>query len=736
MFRRLRTTRSTTDEDTPKPLTQADFGFDDVEDNDDVSQGMVNIESVAGGTLTLYGLDVITPVSMSRTDLDNLSFTPTLNSFAPGAIEFTVTDSDDATDGTVYTLTINVTSINDVPTAESNTISTDEDTPKPLTQADFGFDDVEDNDDVSQGTINIESVAGGTLTLYGLDVITPVSLSRTDLDNLSFTPTLNSNSPGSIEFEVEDSENATDSTTYTLTINVTPVNDVPTAQDNTVTTGEDTPKPLSQADFGFTDVEDQSAVEDGRVHIDSITGGTLTLGGADVSAPLTLSRSGLDNLVFNPTTNSNDSGAIKFTVVDSDGASDGTTYTLTINVTPVNDVPTAQSNTVTTDEDTPKSLSQVDFGFTDVEDQSDVSKGTINISSIAGGTVTLNGTEVSPPEELSRTNLDNLVFKPTLNINSPGSIEFEVADSNNATDGTTYTLTINVTPVNDQPTISSPPIFTLPEDTPLVITNFGALLESTGIDPDGDPFNGLTLATNDFDPGVFIYNSTLDILTVNPPADANGTVQLEYTLQFGDDFVTDSVTFTVTAENDAPVTQDDEIRITEDIPLNLTSQFASLLSNDSDPDGDSLQVVEDSFSSPARGTLSIDFESGNLIYTPDTDAAYTETLTYAVSDGTLQTNSTLTIIVDPQNDAPVLTVPATVSIAENSTIVGIPVSTDLEDGSASWIIVGGADAADFVNDDGTLQVRQCTRPRERSGPKWKQHLSCAFGGDRQRGTSV
>ena len=179
-------------------------------------------------------MDVSAPLTLSRSGLDNLVFNPTTNSNDSGAIEFRVVDSDNASDGTTYTLTINVTPVNDVPTAQSNTISTDEDTVKALTQADFGFDDVEDNDDVSQGTINIESVAGGTLTLYGLDVITPVSLSRTDLDNLSFTPTLNSNSPGSIEFEVEDSENATDSTTYTLTINVTPVNDVPTAQDNTV----------------------------------------------------------------------------------------------------------------------------------------------------------------------------------------------------------------------------------------------------------------------------------------------------------------------------------------------------------------------------------------------------------------------------------------------------------------------------------------------------------------------
>ncbi len=384
-------------------------------------------------------------------------------------------------------------------------------------------------------------------------------------------------------------------------------------------------------------------------------------------------------------------------------AFDGTNTSEFGNRMQLNTVPTAQSNTVSTLEDTPRSLTQADFGFTDVEDQSDTSQGSINISSIVGGTVTLNGTNVSLPVTLSRTDLDSLVFIPTPDSNASGAIEFTVTDSDGATDGTTYTLTIHVTPQNDEPTISSPPTFTLQEDTPRVINNFGALLESTGSDPDGDPFNGLQIATTDFDPGVFLYDSTLDVLTINPPADANGTIQLDYTLQFGDDFVTNSVTFNIIAENDAPRTQDDEIRIAEDTPLNLTSLFASMLSNDTDPEGDPLHVVGGSFSSPIHGTLAAHPISGDLIYSPASDSAHTETLTYEVSDGTTSTTSTLRIIVEEQNDAPVLMAPATMSVTENSTTAGVPTATDIEDGSASWVIVGGADATSFVNDSGTLR---------------------------------
>ena len=79
-------------------------------------------------------------------------FTPTLNSTAQGEIEFIATESNGATDGTVYTLSVNVTPVNDLPTAENNEVTATEDIPLELGQDDFGFMDVEGGDDVSQGT--------------------------------------------------------------------------------------------------------------------------------------------------------------------------------------------------------------------------------------------------------------------------------------------------------------------------------------------------------------------------------------------------------------------------------------------------------------------------------------------------------------------------------------------------------------------------------------------------------
>ena len=113
-----------------------------------------------------------------------------------------------------------------------------------------------------------------------------------------------------------------------------------------------------------------------------------------------------------------------------------------------------------------------------------------------------------------------------------------------------------------------------------------------------------------------------------------------------------TVELTVQGENDAPETQANSLSTAEDTPLNLTDAFSSLLSNDIDIEGDPLTVVVSSFSEPVNGTITVNNLTGDLIYTPDPNSSQSETLTYLVSDGTTETQSTLQITVDAVNDAP------------------------------------------------------------------------------------
>jgi hypothetical protein len=101
--------------------------------------------------------------------------------------------------------------------------------------------------------------------------------------------------------------------------------------------------------------------------------------------------------------------------------------------------------------------------------------------------------------------------------------------------------------------------------------------------------------------------------------------------------------------NDAPVATDDAIGTNEDTPVTV-----DVLSNDNDPDGDTLSVT--AVTQGANGTVTIDPVSGNPVYTPDADFNGTDTFTYTVDDGNGGTDTaTVTVTVGAVNDAPVAT---------------------------------------------------------------------------------
>ena len=84
-----------------------------------------------------------------------------------------------------------------------------------------------------------------------------------------------------------------------FTINLTNVNEVPTGADATVTINEDTPRTLTAANFGFSDVDAGDTLS--AVRIDSVpTAGNLTLSGVAVTAGQVISAANITagNLVF------------------------------------------------------------------------------------------------------------------------------------------------------------------------------------------------------------------------------------------------------------------------------------------------------------------------------------------------------------------------------------------------------------------------------------------------------
>ena len=138
-----------------------------------------------------------------------------------------------------------VTGINDAPTALDNSITTNEDTNHVFSTGEFNFSD--DDNSGSLNKIKITSLEdNGALQYYNgstwVDVTENQEITAADITSgyLRFKPDANENGNyyTSFEFQVSDGT-AYSSSSSTMTINVTPVNDAPVAANNTGTILED-----------------------------------------------------------------------------------------------------------------------------------------------------------------------------------------------------------------------------------------------------------------------------------------------------------------------------------------------------------------------------------------------------------------------------------------------------------------------------------------------------------------
>ncbi|QDU51614.1 DUF4347 domain-containing protein [Gimesia panareensis] len=337
----------TTDEDTPYTFTAADFNFSDIDGDTLASVKITALETV--GALQLSGADVTLNQVISRADIDagNLTFTPVTNASGSSYDSFGFVVNDGALESSPSnTMTVDVTAVNDAPTASDNTVTTSEDTPYTFTAVDFNYSDVEGDSLASVKITALEIV--GALQLSGADVTLNQVISRAEIDagNLTFNPVANASGTSYDSFGFSVSDGALESTPpNTMTINVTAVNDPPTASDTTVITDEDTAYTFTAADFNFSDVDGDSL---DSVRISSLPAiGMLQLSGVEVTQDQIISRAEIDagNLTFVPLADGNGVAYDSFGFVVSDGSLEDTgANTMTIDVVPVNDAPVITSN--------------------------------------------------------------------------------------------------------------------------------------------------------------------------------------------------------------------------------------------------------------------------------------------------------------------------------------------------------------------------------------------------------
>ncbi|MBU1974216.1 MAG: lamin tail domain-containing protein, partial [Nanoarchaeota archaeon] len=352
-----------------------------------------------------------------------------------------------------------VTINNVAPTAADNTIIIDEDTNHIFIEADFGFVDIVDSL-VSVQITTLETV--GTLQLSDVDVTLDQVILVADITagNLVFVPNPNENGAAYDTFGFSVNDGDDDSVaSYTMTIDVTADNDAPTAADNTVITLEDTNHTFIEADFGFSDVDVGDALV--SVQITTLeTVGTLQLSDVDVTLDQVILVADITagNLVFVPVAGSNGAAYDTFGFSVNDGTVDSVaSYTMTIDVTAVNDAPTAADNTVIIDEDTNHTFVEAEFNFADV----DVGDALVSVQITTletVGTLQLSDVDVTLDQVILVADITagNLVFVPAVDGNGTGydSFEFTVNDGDDDSVAS-YTMTVDVTADNDAPVVQT-----------------------------------------------------------------------------------------------------------------------------------------------------------------------------------------------------------------------------------------------------------------------------------------
>jgi VCBS repeat-containing protein len=134
--------------------------------------------------------------------------------------------------------------------------------------------------------------------------------------------------------------------------------------------------------------------------------------------------------------------------------------------------------------------------------------------------------------------------------------------------------------------------------------------------------------------------------------------------------------------NYIPEAQDDTgISTQEDSTIVISSE--SLLLNDFDANGNSLNIVEVNSIESTHGTISLN-ENGDVVYIPELNYNGFASFTYTVSDGEFNDSATVTINVESINDIPEVTIQSVATVQEDGslTIKSDKFSiSDVEDGS-------------------------------------------------------
>ncbi|MEZ7516057.1 Ig-like domain-containing protein, partial [Flavobacterium frigidarium] len=309
----------------------------------------------------------------------------------------------------------------------------------------------------------------------------------------------------------------------------------------------------------------------------------------------------------------------------------------------------------------------------------------------------------------------------TIVINSDGSYTYQSAPNFVGTDSYVYTVSDGQATATGTVTFTvSAPVNSTPvavDDSATVISevlyNSLATLQSNDTDADGDILN-VTAGTFTTVEGGEIIIAADGNYTYQSATGFVGTDSYVYTVGDGQATATGTVTFTVNAanpNNSAPIAVDDSATATSEVLYNST---ATLQSNDTDADGDTLTVTAGTFTTVEGGEIIIATD-GSYTYQSATGFVGTDSYVYTVSDGQASATGTLTITVNAAvNSAPIAgadSATATSEVLYNSTATLQSNDTDA-DGDTLTVTAGTFATVEggiiIINSDGSYTYQSAT----------------------------
>ncbi|MDW1873925.1 tandem-95 repeat protein [Vibrio sp. Vb1026] len=547
-------------------------------------EGAVSIDSV-----TYSGTDGVFQDNGDGT----YTFMPNENFSGDISLDVIVADEQGAIDET--TAGITVIEVNDPPVAGPTSYTIDEDSVLTFSESQILANASDIEGDVELVGISYEG-SDGIFTVNGDGTC-------------SFAPNENFNGQVQLDVTIQDENGATVDTH--INVDVLPINDPPVSGDLAYTINEDSSITLSQ---------EQLLAKAGDIDSENLEAINLS---TDDNATIQYNDDG--SYTITPDENYNGDLDLTFDIIDNDGGSVQVGLDITVN--PVNDLPQAQDQQFTVEEDGTLLFTDADL----LEGASDIDGDDLSIENVlytgADGVLIDNGD-------------GTYSFAPNENFNGDVQFTFDVSDG---TGSTPAFIDVSVTPVNDPPVAGSTS-YTVQEDGQITISDEQLLANSSDVEGDVALAN-VSYSGND---GSFVDNGD-GTYTFTPNENFDGNISLDVTV-IDQDGATDTTTagIDVIAVNDAPETSGIQAEVDEDNAITITQE--QLLANATDIEGDDLVASNLQTNDPDATIVANDDGSFTITHTENFNGELD--FTYNISDGENDVLTTLDLTVNPVNDAP------------------------------------------------------------------------------------